>query len=149
MKGSYVICPKGRPFTVGKDRYYRVRDLFLKPDEPERAARWKHAIELAVLEAGRPKHPLAGVPITISATFYLHRPKKPEHALPVGRVGDLDKLQRKAGDVLTGVYFVDDSQVADWHASKRYEDADHPEGAVIVIESLDPQQPDLVTDQNS
>lgn len=36
---------------------------------------------------------------------------------------DLDKLQRAVLDALTGVVYLDDSQVVDVHATKRYGDA--------------------------
>ena len=142
-KGSWQPIGIGRPTMAGGVRCYPLKQVRLKADEPERLARWKHALELAVLEAGRPKSPVAGVAVSVQAVFYLHRPQRPEHAHPIGRVGDLDKLLRAVGDVLTGVYYSDDSQIVDWAACKVYEDQDHPEGAAIVINIVDDAQEPL------
>lgn len=143
-KGSWVICPHGRPVMHSGQAYYRIRDLHLKPNDGKKDgkrvdhhAQWRHAIELAVLEAGRPRAPIAGAAVSVQAVFYLHRPQKPEHSHPIGRVGDLDKLLRAVGDALTGVYYADDSQIVDWSACKLYADSDHPEGAVVVVQIAD------------
>ena len=106
----------------------------MKANESERLAQWKHQIEIAVLEAGRPKAPLADVAIKVSVLFLLVRPLKPKAAVPIV-APDVDKLQRQIGDVLQGIYYANDSQIVDWSASKRYGQP----GAHIVITALDEQ----------
>jgi Holliday junction resolvase RusA-like endonuclease len=133
-KGSWCICPRCRPRIVAGEKCYPIKGLFLKADESERLAQWKHQIEIAVLEAGRPKVPLVDVAIKVSVLFILARPLKPKAAVPIV-APDVDKLQRAIGDVLQGVYYANDSQIVDWSASKRY----GAPGAHIVITALDEQ----------
>jgi crossover junction endodeoxyribonuclease RusA len=131
-KGSWDLVPCGRPVVSGGDKHYRIRDIRLRPQERESGARWKHALELAILEGGRPRAPHEG-PITVEVEFWMHRPKKPKHKTEPITAPDLDKLTRQVGDVLQGVYYRDDSQITAWIVSKRFAEEEHPEGATITI----------------
>ena len=140
-KGSWIPVPCGRPIVTREGKYYRLRDVRFKPEESDRLAQWLHAVELAALEAGRPKVPLEG-PFEVGVTFYLRRPKTTKY--PVAPLGppDLDKLQRAVGDFLTGVYYRDDSQIVAFNPAPRkvYATEAEPEGATIVIASVDVQK---------
>jgi Holliday junction resolvase RusA-like endonuclease len=141
-KGSWDLVPCGRPVVAHGDRHYRIRDIRLRPHEPESVARWKHALELAILEAGRPRAPHEG-PITIEVEFYVHRPKKPKCETAPITAPDLDKLTRQVGDVLEGVYYRDDSQIVAWIVSKHFAEVEHPEGATIIIRADEPEKKEL------
>lgn len=138
-KGSWDPVGCGKPVVVSGERHYRIRDVRLKPCESDRLMRWKHAICLAVLEAGRPRAPLDGCAFAVEVVFYLHRPKLPRAALPIV-APDVDKLERAVGDVLQGIYWADDSQITDWSAHKRYADAEHPAGAEIEVTATGAQK---------
>lgn len=60
-----------------------------------------------------------GGPIAIECVFSLRRGKTVKREHPITRP-DLDKLVRCVLDALTGVAYLDDSQVIDLKASKRY-----------------------------
>lgn len=77
---------------------------------------WRSAIALKCAEQNR--QPLEGA-IKIKLDFRLIRPKSVKRTLPT-KYPDLDKLIRAALDALTGVGYVDDSQVVEVTASKRY-----------------------------
>lgn len=81
-------------------------------------------------------------PIAITLTFRFPRPKshyttkgtlKPS-APPylITRTGDIDKLSRAILDALTGILFLDDSQVVSLTANKRYTVAPELPGALIT-----------------
>jgi len=97
--------------------------------------------------------PLKG-PIVLHCVFLFRRPDS--HFMPVsprkGRAAreelratapvmhhlstpDVDKLVRAVGDALTGFAFVDDKQVSDLWANKRWGDAD-----MTIIDILTPEQ---------
>ena len=141
-KGSWDIVPCGRPVVVGGAKHYRVRDMRLRQQEPESVAHWKHALEIAVLEGGRPRAPHEG-PITIEVTFYVHRPKQPKHPTAPITAPDLDKLQRQIGDVLEGVYYHNDSQITSWVVGKCFAEAEYPEGAAITIRVIEDEKKEL------
>lgn len=71
-------------------------------------------------------------PIGLEVTFYVARPKSVRRALPEVKP-DGDKLLRATADALTGILFVDDGQVTDWIARKRYATAEEPCGAWIEV----------------
>ncbi len=89
---------------------------------------WASLITLSAQEVGL--HPVVGVGITLGLTFRMPRPKS--HFKPDGSVRprfatvehvkkpDIDKLIRCVVDALTGVAYVDDSQVVIISAVKRY-----------------------------
>ena len=62
-----------------------------------------------------------GVPIVVHADFFVRRGKKLKpHATGLRDGGDLDKLLRALFDALTGIVYVDDSQVVRVSASKTF-----------------------------
>lgn len=88
---------------------------------------WRHAIaqearrcipEPIDRDGGR------GRPVWLTLDFYLSRPASlpKRHGFPTSRP-DVDKLSRAAFDALSGVAYLDDSQVVSLTVSKRFADA--------------------------
>lgn len=100
---------------------------------------WREAVagEARTWRAARPEFVTLEGPVQVKLTFRLQRPKshpKTRRTWPTGKnSGDLDKLVRSALDALTGVLFVDDSQVVGLVTSKDWGD---PPGCDIVIRPL-------------
>lgn len=74
-------------------------------------------------------------PVVVVVTFYMPRPANALKRLFPDTRPDLDKLQRAVGDALSGVAYVDDSRIVDWHPKKRFADtwAHNTPGASIVV----------------
>ncbi len=79
-------------------------------------ATWRSLIALAAKQAGC--KPIDG-PIIISMKFRLKRPKTVKREFPTV-APDLDKLVRGVNDGLTGVAYVDDSQIIKIATTKEY-----------------------------
>jgi len=79
-------------------------------------------------------------PVKLTAIFFLPRPKKlqkAKHALADHtKKPDLDKLLRSILDALTGVLWLDDSQVVELSASKRYAELARPPHVSVWVEPL-------------
>lgn len=79
------------------------------------------------------------VPVTVGATFYFEKPKSAgKRVLHKVTKPDLDKLLRSALDALTGIVFVDDSQVTECRIAKRF---GSPARMEIMIEDGDELPP--------
>lgn len=75
-------------------------------------------------------------PIRVSLDFTLPAPQRRTRPLPVGRVGDVDKLARLALDALQDAGVLpDDAQVVELVARKTYDGLPWP-GVTIRIEAL-------------
>jgi crossover junction endodeoxyribonuclease RusA len=87
-------------------------------------------------------------PVVLTVTFRLPRPQSlPKRQLHHVKKPDVDKLVRATNDALTGVLYVDDSQVVDLHARKTYVAIGATPSAHITVEEAcdpDPLQPDLI-----
>jgi hypothetical protein len=79
---------------------------------------WRSTIALSARFAGA--KPIEGA-IAIEATFRVRRPKTVKRDLPTV-APDLDKYLRGLLDALTGICYIDDSQVVDIKAKKVYSD---------------------------
>jgi crossover junction endodeoxyribonuclease RusA len=102
--------PQGSMKHIGGGRMIHSRAADL--------ATWRALISFAAKKAGcKP----IDTPIIISMKFKLKRPKTVKRDYPTV-APDLDKLVRGVNDGLTGVAFVDDSQVVHLTASKEYSD---------------------------
>ena len=75
-------------------------------------------------------------PIRVTAMFYLPRPKKYQRRLHVAHTTapDLDKLVRSILDSLTEVVYLDDAQVVEVLAVKRYADVAAAPHVTICVE---------------
>lgn len=91
---------------------------------------WRDDLSKVML-AKRPPTPLGGS-VAVTLSVYLARPKshfgtgrnagklKPSAPLYAPTKPDLDKIQRAVGDAGTGIWWVDDGQIVEWHALKFY-----------------------------
>lgn len=75
-------------------------------------------------------------PVHLQALFSLPKPRSyPKKLVPATKRPDLDKLVRAICDALTAIAWLDDSQVTQIHATKRYAEPDEPPGVLITIEA--------------
>ena len=130
----YVFRVEGRPVPQGSmvASYNKKQGVArVHHQQGEALALWRGLVRIAAREAGAIPSPL---PIRLSVRFGMQRPKahlrlrggryvvKVEHYYDRPAVApDIDKLIRAIGDALTGVAYVDDSQIVDIVASKVYE----------------------------
>jgi len=84
-----------------------------------------------IVEAAQNLTPHNG-PISITMHFRVRRPKTVKRDMPTV-APDLDKYVRNVGDALTGIAFIDDAQIVEIVATKKY--ADIP-GVDIEIKHL-------------
>lgn len=106
----------------------------------ERLRPWRSLVTDAALAT---KYPLINHPVSISITFRFLRPKghfnksglspKAPANLTSRLKGDIDKLSRAVLDALTGSLLLDDSQVVQLAAHKRYCTPEEKPGALITI----------------
>lgn len=119
----------GRPIQQGSMRYIgNGRMIHNKSTE---LLAWRGLIALKAQQAGCV--PINGA-ISIKLEFRVARPKSVKRALPIV-APDLDKYIRGCLDALTGVAYIDDSQVVCITASKRY--ADEPGVDIEVTDGFD------------
>lgn len=118
----------GRPATQGSKRHVGGGRMI---EMDKKLPAWRSAIKLVcgVKYRGEP----IDQPVTVDATFYLPRPKRPTFPVPATKP-DGDKLARALGDGLeqAGV-LANDSRITEWHTRKRYADQEHPIGAHVVV----------------
>lgn len=69
----------------------------------------------------RPSKPYAGA-VSLSLHFFMKKPKSYKQNADATKRPDLDKLVRSVKDALTGVFYLDDSQVVRLIAAKNYGD---------------------------
>lgn len=62
------------------------------------------------------------------------KPSAPRHC--TARIGDLDKLVRALCDALQGLCYLDDSQIIEINAQRRYASNDERPSAIVSIEAL-------------
>lgn len=114
----------------------------VKPEhEPELEA-WRKLIAAYGRQrwAGEP----TANPVQLDTVFYFGRvkltaagPRNLKGVYPTNRmVGDTDKFRRAVQDALTGVLYVDDSQVCKGWEEKRFVAGVEREGVLIVMEEL-------------
>jgi len=131
-KGSLDAVPVGRG----------SRKVYMRAGNQTNQDRWASAIRNAAgpawerLAVGRfkPGEPYAGR-VEVIVQFVI--PERPRvHKATDRGAGDLDKLQRCVWDALTGVVYVDDSQVTVSGASKRMAAPGEMGGATIHVRLL-------------
>ena len=136
---SGIPAPKGstRAFFVAKLGRAIITSANAKTKPWEQAVR----AEAANAAAGAPP---TVAPIEVHVVFRFPRPKghfrangqvSPKAPLRLTKKPDLDKLERALLDALTGLLFVDDSQVVSITSMKRYTKSDEGEepGAAVAI----------------
>jgi len=116
----------GDPIQQGSMKVINGRVLHAKGAE---LIYWRSAIALKCAEIVA--RPLEGA-VTVKLDFRLAQPRSVRRQFPT-KYPDLDKLIRAVLDALTGVGYIDDSQVVNVTASKRYGAA----GVDIEIDALE------------
>lgn len=121
----------GQPATKGNHRVNAAGHLY---DADNNLGAWSKQVAWTARARYR-QAPLAG-PLVLHLAFRLRAPSK----IPAARRGypcvkpDLDKLTRAIKDALKDIVYLDDGQVVDLHATKRYcELGVHP-GVTIAVE---------------
>ena len=136
---EYVVTVHNIPAGQGAIRFsrfghgYHANAKQLKP--------WREQIHAAAAEVI--PEPLTG-PVVLEATVTLRKPKsapKDRETWPIGqRSGDWDHYGRAISDALTGVAYLDDSQIVDGTTRKVYPneglDSLTEPGAVIRVSAL-------------
>ncbi len=134
----------GHPITQGSKRGIPLRNgrVALVESGGQRHKDWRHAVGDAARLAYADQPPMAG-PVEIIATFELQPPKskpKRRRTWPTGqRSGDLSKLMRAIEDSLTGVVYIDDSQIVRYRdVTKDWAGPAGP-GVTITVTPVDDQ----------
>lgn len=137
-----VAIPKGsgRAYTYQRS-IEKGGGIGARVDHDNRKTKyWQREVALAahVARVTAKVEPING-PVHLAVVFYLPRPKalltkrNAPLSIPHVKKPDTDKLVRSVKDALTGVIWVDDSQVTDVIARKRYCAAGEVPRAVIRV----------------
>jgi Holliday junction resolvase RusA-like endonuclease len=146
VSGSKTNMPRSKfPVTVMSVKH--MMSVFPLVDANKNAKTWKETVgKVALVEMnGRP--PLEG-PLRVTLTFLIERPKthllsdgvslsaeglrRPNHC----QKPDVLKLARAVEDGMTGVVYVDDSQIIEEILQKRWAQAGELPGAYVSVEVL-------------
>jgi crossover junction endodeoxyribonuclease RusA len=127
-KGSMTRMPNGAMLPAGSN------------DNRKRSANWRNDIRYAALAAMGENQPTRNA-VKIMCEFQLPYPKSSIRKWQFGwwpniKQPDIDKLLRMLFDALTGIVWVDDSQVSYLMANKVYAWNDKP-GVHIVVDFID------------
>jgi Holliday junction resolvase RusA-like endonuclease len=140
----------GEPKAQGSKRAFALRKggvltgkVALTESAGDGLKLWRSRLVEAVSQHAPPEGPWSEA-VSVDIEFRLPEPKKPKHELPIGRVGDIDKLARAVLDTLTGVVIVDDSQVVRLCATKVY----GIPGADIAVGKIDWPFPSSLTQED-
>lgn len=123
----------GRPAAQGSKRHVGGGRLI---EQSKAVAPWRTLVAWTVAQCWFPG-PMTG-PVIVELEFVMPRPSgTPKKSTPPAvKRPDADKMQRAILDALTGVCWVDDSQVVDIHARKRIAEIDEQPGCRIRIGGL-------------
>lgn len=137
---AWHFVVRGHPVTQGSKRAFVVgQRAVLVESGGERLGSWREAIAYTARAVRGQAEPLVG-PVVVELHFEIQKPAscpKRRRTWPIKRrSGDLDKLERAALDAMTGVLFLDDSQVVDMHSKKDWAAASGPGVQVWVYEPL-------------
>jgi Holliday junction resolvase RusA-like endonuclease len=103
---------------------------------PKRVREWKGNVRFAALHAiAAANAAYFAFSVRCHYDFALKRPKTVPRTLPSVRP-DLTSLVRPAEDALTGIVWVDDSQVCEVRAQKRYVREGEAPGVTITVEEI-------------
>ena len=131
MKVSFSV--RGTPKPAGSKRGFATKGgRVVMVDASGQAGKDnRHDIRCTAQDAMAGTEPTRHA-VTVSVTFFFDRPKshyrsgarsaelRPDAPTSHARTPDIDKLCRQVLDGMTGIVFVDDSQVTSIHAKKRY-----------------------------
>jgi Holliday junction resolvase RusA-like endonuclease len=128
---AFTLWVGGRPVPKGSWTAYRSKAGRTNFVGPKGLVAWQKALHEAAALAweGGP----TSRPVSLMATFYLPRYKTAYRPYPSGlREGDVDKYLRAVMDALTGIVYVDDSQVC-WACAAKVYDDDPGRGTGVLI----------------
>ena len=101
---------------------------------------------LVVAEVGRrhaPPAPFAG-PVSFKALFLVPKPSTAgRHVVAPLKRPDIDNLVHKLTDHFNGIFWLDDSQIVDFAAFKRFAGPGSQTGVEITVEQIMPSQAEL------
>lgn len=126
----------GNPVTQGSGKAItdRAGNARYIPDHRGPLTVWRSSIAHAAQLAADGAFAERGVPVWVSVTFRLQRPRSaPKRVLRPTTKPDIDKLARAALDALSGVLFADDSQVVSLALSKQFAAEGQAPGAVFEV----------------
>lgn len=102
--------------------------------------RWRHDIGWRARKAMRENgFDLLTGPVCVTVYFVMRRPQglaKSKPTPPALKRPDLDKLTRAAFDAMTGLVYVDDSQIIEDHCYKRTAEVDEDTGVTICVDRI-------------
>lgn len=129
---------EGTPRAQGSKTQGMTKDgrPYMRESNARLLTPWRKAVRAAAKQAMGGSEPRTG-PVVCVISFYLLRPKSHpvlSQTWPTAKnVGDVDKMLRAVLDAMTGVVFVDDSQVVQETSRKLWADRDHPEGVHVWV----------------
>lgn len=116
----------GEPKAQGSKRAFALRKngeltgkVALTESAGDGLKLWRSRLAEAVARHAPPEGPWHEA-VSVTIEFRMPAPKKQKHKMPIGRVGDIDKLSRAVLDTLSGVIIADDSQVVRLYVTKLY-----------------------------
>jgi crossover junction endodeoxyribonuclease RusA len=118
VQGNHAVSPRGYIFEKKSKELIDWRE----------ALGWR-----AKLAMGAGKVPAHGA-MHVRLEFYLERPKTSRQSRPTVKP-DLDKLARAALDAMTGIVWVDDSQVVELTAEKHYSPDAAGVGCLVIVDA--------------
>jgi len=121
----------GVPRPQGSKRAITVKGLAYSVlvEQVKGVEKWRRIVGTVAGNLWRPRHPVNGK-VTVRLEFIMPWRKAPDKVYPPD---DLDKLCRAILDSLTGVIYVDDSQVTTIEASKRRALQDEEGGVNVEV----------------
>lgn len=122
----------GKPAPQGSKRAFKVGNRVNLVEMSKTLPEWRRRVTEAAKQAMGAKPPTVA-PIALTVIFRLPKPAKPKWPIPATRP-DLDKLLRSVNDAMTGIVYVDDSQIVTIVAEKRYA-TNFRTGCQILIEN--------------
>lgn len=140
---SFSFFVPGEPITEGSTKAFASgQRVVVTHDRGPELDAWRTRVKRAAQEAAREAgwEPRYDGPVTVTAAFFLPRPKSAKGRLLPHVKPDLDKLIRAVGDALApykqdGV-LKDDSRIVTWRASKDYDDCYKP-GVLVYVSRVD------------
>jgi Holliday junction resolvase RusA-like endonuclease len=123
----------GEPIPKGSTRAFVVNGKAVTTNANKKTKDWQLLVAMAAQEY-RPNKLMEDA-VGLQLTFTMPRPRSisvKKRPLPTVKP-DLDKLIRCILDALTGIMFIDDSQVTEIKAVKHYDDGDGAPGVEVII----------------
>lgn len=137
-KSAYALTDKTGKLIIKTNEHGRERPVLMWSDDAKGNKAWRKTVGLIAknkMQWAR-LEPLAG-PLRFACEFVMERGKtvkRVHHTI----APDLSKLIRSTEDALTGIAWVDDSQIVEHgRMHKRYQRPGEPTGAHIVIEAIE------------